>query len=616
MKSRQINDLNLMDCWPNDIIYFVRILLLLRGICAELNESIPILKILSRRAQQFLYLESINLELNKQQLLKRRFTNKFERRLSDYIEKIMNENNVLGLQIAIIKNGKNLVNISKGIKGELNGNQIDENTLFNGFFINLGILVIAILICVEKGYISLDDPICHYWDGFIRYGKRNITLRHVLDHRSGVISFFPKDMGLKELLNYEKMIQIIEDSAPQVPINQITRYNPYFLGWILSELIALLTNQSTTKFIEENIINPFNLSDGIKMYLPDYSLNNDQVSIFQSEKYDETNIGANNNNNKFLFPLFSPRSSSSSSFFAQEEFSSSIMRLSNIKSKLENSNGTQLMNEIKDIIIQKLTPKRISKEEKEKEKEKEKNINDYNEEDNNDENINIIDFYERYAMVNRKMEFSSISFKQVLEKLKSSDLYKLKNYGYQDFNKTKINLKLSTLEYFFLKPHILDPLIYNSKKLINKWIPPTNGRYTSLSLAKLYNHLIRGEIIGDKLLKQVIKNESITFDNSIEGLILTYGGPRKWSLGFQILECKKIYYHQNNQKDDDQPCFKGIGQSDTGGNLSFCFPEIDLSIAILTNDYVKGSYISQSILRYILENFGLYLNNYVPLYFS
>ncbi|POM84466.1 ABC1 family protein [Cryptosporidium meleagridis] len=610
MKSGQIGDLNLMDYWPSDIIYFVRILTLLSRICAELNESIPILKIFSRRAQQFLYLESINSELNKQQLSKRRFTNKFERRLSDYIEKIMNENNALGLQIAVIKNGNNLANISKGIKGELNGNQIDENTLFNGFFINLGILVIAILICVEKGYISLDDPICHYWDGFIRYGKRNITLRHVLDHRSGVISFFPQDMGLNELLNYEKMVQIIENSAPQVQINQITRYNPYFLGWILSELIALLTNQSTAKFIEENVINPFNLSDGIKMYSPEYSLNKDQMNIFQSEKYDETNIGANNNNNnnKFLFPLFSPLSSSSSSFFAQEEFSSSIMKLSNIKSKLENSNGAQLMNEIKDVIIQKLTPKRISKKE-EKEKEKEQNINDFNEENNNDEKAKVIDFYERCAIVNRKMEFSSISFKKLLAKLKSSELYKSKNYGY------KINFKLSTLEYFFLKPHILDPLIYNSKKLINKWIPPTNGRYTSLSLAKLYDHLIRGDIIGDELLKQVIKNESVAYDNSIEGLILTYGGPRKWSLGFQILECKKISDQQNNQK-DDQSCFKGIGHSDTGGNLSFCFPDINLSIAILTNDYVKGHYLSQSILRYILENFGLYLNNYAPLHFS
>ncbi|KAH8583293.1 conserved esterase of the beta-lactamase family [Cryptosporidium sp. chipmunk genotype I] len=602
MKSRQIEELNPMEDWPKDVIYFVRIVSLIHGICAELNESVPILKILSRRAQQFLYMESINLELNKHQLSRVGFTNKFERRLSDYIQRIIDENNVLGLQIAIVKNGKNLASISKGIKGELNANKIDENTLFNGFFINLGILVIAILICVERGYISLDDPICHYWDGFIRYGKRNITLRHVLDHRSGVISFFPEDMGLKEFLNYGNMVRIIEDSVPQIPINQITRYNPYFLGWVLSELIALLTNQSTTKFIEENIINPFGLSDGIKMYLPEYTLNNNQMNTDKSEECNEKNdeIHNNNNNNNnnsnsnsmFLFRLFSPRSSSSSSFFAQEELSSGIMRLSNIKSKLESGNGAQLMNEIKEIIIQKLTPERMRKKE-----EKEEGTDDNNH-NHDDDNFDVIGISNRYAMVSRRMTLSSIPFKQVFEKLKSSNSFEL------------TNLKLSTLECFYLKPHILDPLIYNSKKLINKWIPPTNGRYTSLSLAKLYGHLSRGEIIGDKLLKQVIKDESITYDNSIEGLILTYGGPRKWSLGFQILECNKM---NNNQK--DQSCYKGIGHSDAGGNLSFCFPEIDLSIVILTNDYHKGSYISQLILRYILENFGLYLNNYVPLFF-
>ncbi|OII75406.1 esterase of beta-lactamase [Cryptosporidium ubiquitum] len=586
MKSKKIEELNSVEEWPKDLIFFVRIISLIHGICLELNESIPLLKILSRRAQQFLYEKSFNLELSNP--LTKGFTNKYERRLNDYIEKIMKENDILGLQVSVIKNGKNLAIISKGNKGELNGNKIDENTLFNGFFINLGILVIAILICVERGYISLDDPICHYWDGFIRYGKRNITLRHVLNHRSGVISFFPEDFSLNELLNYENMMRIIEDSAPQIPINHITRYNPYFLGWVLSELITLITNQPTTKFIEENIINPLGLQDGIKIYIPECNLS-EEINISMSEEANEKSVNNNSNTNSmFLFPLFSPRSSTSS-----------------LKDKLENGTGGQIMNEIKEIIIQKLTPERMKKREKESiQKQEETDECIYEEQD-------WIWFSDRYAMISRRMNFPSISFKNVLKKFHSSTFYSRRDQS----------SKLSTLECFYLKPYILDPLIYNSKNLINKWIPPTNGKYTSLSLAKLYAHLSKGDIITNEFLKEITKGQSIMYDHSIEGLILTYGGPRKWSLGFQILECSKI----NNNVQQEQmidyenksfnSCLKGIGHSDTGGNLSFCFPEIDLSIAILTNDYVKGSYISQLILRQILKNFGLYLDNYVPLLF-
>lgn len=588
-----------LEEWPGAVVLAVRVASLILGICKELNESVSLLKILSARAEQFLYKESLKFELNKPSASPKAtgFRNKYERRLSDYIERVMGETRVLGLQVAVVKNGRKLASISKGYKGELNGSAVEEDTLFNGFFLNLGVLVIAALLCVERGYIALDDPICHYWDGFIRYGKRNITLRHVLNHRSGVVAFFPRNFSLSALLNYGEMVQIIEDSAPQIPINHKTRYNPHFLGWVLSEVIALVTNQSAPSFIEENIIRPFGLQDGIRIvHIPENQAGLEGVN-YNSQ---ESNSGGRGR----LFPLSSSGSSSSSFLFAQDSFPG-IVGLSSIKSKLESSSD-QLMNEIKEIIIQKLTPERMRT--KAKWEEEPEARGDEQAEGTRD----------RLAVVRRRRKsgtpHSSLSFKDISRRLQQeASQYRPRKNAHTD--PAKHSAKLSTLECFHINPHVLDPLTYNSNTVLNKWIPPASGKYTSLSLAKLYGHLCRGEIITEKLLREVTEDQAITCDHSVEGLVLTCGGPRKWSFGFQVLECSSVScadFHSKRQALPPNSSFKGIGHSDTGGNLSFCFPDLDLSIVILTNDYVKGSCTSQLILGHILKHFGLDLNNYVP----
>lgn len=599
MRSRGPEESSAMEEWPGDVVLAVRVASLIHGICKELNESVSLLRIFSARAEQFLYKESLKLELNKPSETPevRGFANKYERRLNDYIEVIMGENHVLGLQVAVVKGGRKLASISKGCRGEQNGNAVEEDTLFNGFFINLGILVMAVLLCVEKGYIALDDPICHYWDGFIRYGKRNITLRHILNHRSGVVAFFPRDFCLSTLLSYGEMVKVIEDSAPQIQIDHKTRYNPYFMGWVLSEVISLVTNQSAASFIEENIIRPFGLQDGIRIV---------HMSENQREIDGDNSQECSTGSSRRLFPLFSLSSSSASSLFTQDGFPG-ITGLSSIKSKLE-SGGDQLMNEIKEIIIQKLTPERMRTKAKEepdkKDDEPTKKVRD------------------RLAVVRRRKSterFSSLPFECISKRLQQeTSLYKPagKTQARRLIKRPteESSTKLSTLECLYLKPHVLDPLIYNSSALLDKWIPPASGKYTSLSLAKLYSHLCRGEIISQNLLREITRDQAITRDHSVEGLILTCGGPRKWSFGFQVLECDAFSDSRSKLRTStSESIFRGIGHSDTGGNLSFCFPDLDLSIAILTNDHVKGSYTSQLILGHILKHFGLNFNNYVPI---
>lgn len=61
----------------------------------------------------------------------------------------------------------------------------------------------------------------------------------------------------------------------------------------------------------------------------------------------------------------------------------------------------------------------------------------------------------------------------------------------------------SAIELAKSKPHVIDPLIYDSRRLHHLVIPPTNCRSTARALARFYGHLASGKIISRPLLEKV-----------------------------------------------------------------------------------------------------------------
>lgn len=79
-----------------------------------------------------------------------------------------------------------------------------------------GLLSTALLKLVDSDQLKLDDCVCYYWDGFIRYGKQNITIEDVLSHRAGLHRALPRDLTLTQITDYEKMIGILENTVETI----------------------------------------------------------------------------------------------------------------------------------------------------------------------------------------------------------------------------------------------------------------------------------------------------------------------------------------------------------------------------------------------------------------
>lgn len=225
---------------------------------------------------------------------------------------------------------------------------------------------------------------------------------------------------------------------------------------------------------------------------------------------------------------------------------------------------------------------------------------------------------------------------------------------------------VSALELLQRRPHVLDPLLFDSRRLLEAVVPALNCRCTARGLSLFY------QAVGDcRLFDRQVMNLARTprsRDTSVEALVLTGGSSRRWGLGFQVFPCAvaqdarggalwerrafpeaeekaarkeeeeassspvkgagsslapegcareafafaedvssgadaeapkeapraggaQVHRHRNAQRRGRKALPRrvvGFGSSDTGGCVGICIPELQLSVAVLVNDYFTG----------------------------
>jgi CubicO group peptidase (beta-lactamase class C family) len=113
---------------------------------------------------------------------------------------------------------------------------------------------------VERGQLSLDEPIAGRWPRFGRHGKGAITARHVLTHRAGV----PDDhafWGLLTAPSWRASVWRMEELRPLWPPGEVTAYHALTYGWILGELVHRVSGTPVPELLRAALLAPLGLDD-------------------------------------------------------------------------------------------------------------------------------------------------------------------------------------------------------------------------------------------------------------------------------------------------------------------------------------------------------------------
>ena len=155
----------------------------------------------------------------------------------------------IGASFAIYKEGKPLIDLWSGLKNK-NDKKWEENTIVNVFSATKGIYEIAISILVDQNILDLEKPVSYYWDTFKQSNKREIKLKHILSHQSGLYRFKEK-ITQQDLLDWNKIITILENQEPDHLSGEKTYYHAKTHGFLIGEIIKKITKKSLGELVFE-----------------------------------------------------------------------------------------------------------------------------------------------------------------------------------------------------------------------------------------------------------------------------------------------------------------------------------------------------------------------------
>jgi CubicO group peptidase (beta-lactamase class C family) len=154
-------------------------------------------------------------------------------------------------QLCVLRHGKTVLDLSV---------RCEPDSLFLLWSAGKPFVTMAVHLLAERGLLDLDDPIHHHWPAYERHGKAAVTIRHVLQHRSGV----PLSTGsvLRDALamsDWARSVRAAENARPKWPVDQVTAYHILSYGFILGELVRRVDGRPIEHFLRDEIFTPAGL---------------------------------------------------------------------------------------------------------------------------------------------------------------------------------------------------------------------------------------------------------------------------------------------------------------------------------------------------------------------
>jgi len=180
--------------------------------------------------------------------------------VDDYILAEMNKQNIPGLSLAVVRDGKIVKAEGYGWAHVENKIPVKPDTIFQLQSITKSFTATAVMMLVEEGKVGLDDRIGKYLAGLPDdWGP--ITVRHLLTHTSGIKDFINEPtVDLKKDITPQEVIQ----SLAKLPLNFSPgeKYAYSNTGYhLLGMIIHKVTGTPWPEFLRQRIFVPLRMAE-------------------------------------------------------------------------------------------------------------------------------------------------------------------------------------------------------------------------------------------------------------------------------------------------------------------------------------------------------------------
>ena len=169
--------------------------------------------------------------------------------------------------VLLAKAGQPLYQVSVGLANREAASPNNHDTKYNLGSIMKNFTAVLVLQQAERGVIGLDDCLDSFELGFPAETARKITVRQLLNHRSGLPDVFTSEYRENPLSfrTIADKLTLLQDAPLLFEPGTERRYSNY--GYVvLGAILEKATGQSFVSLLQKNIFDPLRLEDSIYPY--------------------------------------------------------------------------------------------------------------------------------------------------------------------------------------------------------------------------------------------------------------------------------------------------------------------------------------------------------------
>ena len=190
------------------------------------------------------------------------------------IKKLSDEGLIKEISISVFKNNQKIKEFNK----------FDNNKNFHIFSAGKPFIAAVIWKLHDKKLLNFNDPIIKFWPEFGKNNKKNITIKNVLTHTSGVS--LANDLLDNDYIDLNRISRWLENYIPESKPGSKIAYHEVTYGWILGEIIQRITNKTFEDNFKELVSEPL----GLKNSSFTLTKTNFPLEIIRHSSSDLTNI--------------------------------------------------------------------------------------------------------------------------------------------------------------------------------------------------------------------------------------------------------------------------------------------------------------------------------------
>jgi len=166
---------------------------------------------------------------------------------------------LVGAEVLVIVDGQIVLHQAMGWADNADLVPMERNSIFRLASMTKPVVGTATLMLAEEGSIGLDEPVGRYLDSFGGGSSADITVRHLLTHRSGFVQGGDPP-GYADQPTLLDAVNLAGEQGPTYPPGERFIYSN-LNSEALGALVATVSGLPVELFIEQRILAPLEMSD-------------------------------------------------------------------------------------------------------------------------------------------------------------------------------------------------------------------------------------------------------------------------------------------------------------------------------------------------------------------